>query len=154
MNAQTGRSGPDQAKVRALLDRLKGEIRDLRRLATTDPESLPNDADRMKIVKYSFVVAIEITVDVAHHLTSTMRLRAPESYADAFAVLGESKILPPDLVDELAPMAGFRNLLVHGYARVDDAQVVTILLTRVDDLDRFIDAIASSVLSDPDAAHP
>ena len=144
------RPGPDVAKVRELLDRLALEVADLRRLAAVEPADLVSDSDRLKAVKYSFVVAIEVAVDVAHHLVSTLRLRAPRSYADAFAVLGEAGLLDDALVDRLAPMAGFRNLLVHGYARVDDSRVVTILQTRVSDLERFSVAMAVATLAEPD----
>ncbi len=148
------RSGPDPAKVRDLLDRLALEVADLHRLAAVQPQDLLADSDRLKAVKYSFVVAIEVAVDVAHHLVSTMRLRAPRSYADAFAVLGEAGLLSVELIDELAPMAGFRNLLVHGYARVDDSRVVTILHTRVNDLERFAVAVAGAVLAEIDRPAP
>lgn len=148
------RPGPDVARVRDLLDRLALEVADLYRLAAVEPAALLSDPDRLKAVKYSFVVAIEVAVDVAHHLVSTMRLRAPVSYADAFAVLGEAGLLDDALVDELAPMAGFRNLLVHGYARVDDSRVVTILQTRVGDLERFAVAMAAATLAGPGGQAP
>ena len=35
-------------------------------------------------------------------------------------------------------MARFRNLLVHGYAVVDDNRVIEILQTRLEDLDAFL----------------
>jgi uncharacterized protein YutE (UPF0331/DUF86 family) len=38
--------------------------------------------------------------------------------------------------------ARFRNLLVHGYAKVDDTRVVEILRDRVDDLAAFRIALA------------
>ena len=38
--------------------------------------------------------------------------------------------------------ARFRNLLVHGYAKVDDTRVVEILRNRVDDLAAFRTALA------------
>jgi uncharacterized protein YutE (UPF0331/DUF86 family) len=45
-------------------------------------------------------------------------------------------------VPTLQAMARFRNLLVHGYAQVDDQRVIEILRTRLDDFDRFRAAIA------------
>ena len=43
---------------------------------------------------------------------------------------------------ELRDTARFRNLLVHGYAKVDDTRVVEILRDRVDDLAAFRTALA------------
>jgi uncharacterized protein YutE (UPF0331/DUF86 family) len=39
----------------------------------------------------------------------------------------------------LALAAGFRNILVHGYIDIDDAQT----LSHLDDLDGFIDAVVA-----------
>ena len=43
---------------------------------------------------------------------------------------------------ELRDTARFRNLLVHGYTKVDDSRVVEILHERVDDLATFRSALA------------
>lgn len=126
-----------------LLDRLGREVADLRRLAGLAPEELLRDVDKLKSVKYSFVIAIEVCIDIAHHLVSRNALRAPASFADAFAVLHEAGVLDERLAADLADMARFRNLLVHGYARVDDGVVVRILRSRLGDVDAFVRAVAA-----------
>jgi len=70
-------------------------------------------------------------------------LRAPASFADAFTVLHEAGVLDQRLAADLADMARFRNLLVHGYARVDDRVVVRILRSRLGDIDAFVRAVAA-----------
>ena len=45
-------------------------------------------------------------------------------------------------------MARFRNLLVHGYQRVDDRRVLGILGSHLDDLDAFRANIARSALEE------
>ena len=126
-----------------LLDRLAVEQRDLRRLAQVAMDDLLVDIDRMKSVKYSFVIAIEVCIDICQHLVSRNRLRAPESFADAFAVLAEGGVIDGPLAAALADMAKFRNLLVHGYARVDDNQVLAIPHARLDDLDAFSRSVSA-----------
>jgi uncharacterized protein YutE (UPF0331/DUF86 family) len=39
-------------------------------------------------------------------------------------------------------MARFRNLIVHDYARIDDAQVYAILVHRLGDFDAYARAVA------------
>ncbi len=129
-------------QLRALLARLATELSDLRRLAAADRQQLLADTDRLKSVKYSFVVAIEVCVDIASHLIAARQLRAPATYADGFVSLAEAGLIDQAFAAPLGDMAGFRNLLVHGYARVDDGRVVEILHTRLDDLDRFAQEIA------------
>lgn len=136
MNSVTG-SGPDPLVLRSLLDRLSTERADLDRLASYGPEALLADVDRLKSAKYSLVVAIEVCIDICQHVIARRGLRAPDSFADAFRVLGEAGLLPAGQVEVLADMAAFRNLLVHGYARVDDRRVVGILVSKLDDFAAF-----------------
>lgn len=66
-------------------------------------------------------------------------------FADTFAVLGEAGFLRGELVPALQRMARFRNLLVHGYLKVDDRKVLEILRTRLGDFDEFRAEIARSL---------
>lgn len=138
--------GVDRGRLRALLERLAVERADLERLSLVPTDDLLADTDKLKSVKYSFVLAIEISVDIAHHLVATLRLRSPDSYAEAFVVLAEGDLLPKDLAGQLVMMARFRNLLVHQYATVDDRQVLEILRTRTVDLGDYSRAISTYLL--------
>lgn len=132
----------DELRVRQMLDRLGVEIDALRRLARLDPGALLRDDDLLAAVKYRFIVAIEVCIDVGRHVVASEGLRAPLDYADAFAVLADAGLLDPAIAAELRDTARFRNLLVHGYAKVDDTRVVEILRDRVDDLAAFRTALA------------
>jgi uncharacterized protein YutE (UPF0331/DUF86 family) len=132
------------ARLRALLDRTREETDHLRRLATTPRAELLANPDLLAAAKYRFVVAIEACIDAGEHVIASEGLRAPTDFADVFASLAESERLPADLVPNLQRMARFQNLLVHGYARVDDGQVIDVLTSRLGDLDAFRAAIAAS----------
>jgi uncharacterized protein YutE (UPF0331/DUF86 family) len=61
-------------------------------------------------------------------------LGEPETNRESFALLDQAGWLNPDLARRMADMAGFRNLVVHGYAKVDMAVAADILAHRPDDL--------------------
>jgi uncharacterized protein YutE (UPF0331/DUF86 family) len=63
--------------------------------------------------------------------------RAPEDYADCFAVLLDLKVITPDLAERLQRMARCRNLLVHLYWRVDHRRVYEVIRDDLVDLDDF-----------------
>lgn len=90
-------------------------------------------------------LAIEACLDIGHHLIADLGLRAPQDNKDVFAVLGEEGILPRELVPRLLDMAAFRNVLVHGYAKVDNSVVHGILRERLVDLDEYARAITDYV---------
>jgi uncharacterized protein YutE (UPF0331/DUF86 family) len=132
----------DELRVRQMLDRLGEEIDALRRLGRRDAEELLHDDDLLAAVKYRFIVAIEVCIDIGRHVVASEGLRAPLDYADVFSVLTEAALLDSRAAADLRDTARFRNLLVHGYAKVDDTRVVEILRDRVDDLAAFRIALA------------
>ena len=124
-------------RVRALLEIIEAQTRLLKGLAAMSAEDLLADPYRIAAAKYLFLVAIEASIDASRHIATSAGLRAATDFADSFVVLGEAGRIEADLVERLKDMARFRNLLVHGYAVVDDARVVEILKTQLHDLDEF-----------------
>ncbi len=59
------------------------------------------------------------------------------------------RVINRDTTRELTNLAGFRNLLVHDYTRVDRARVHSFLNTRLDGFRRFAADIAGFVASQP-----
>ena len=94
-----------------------------------------------RIVERTLHLAIEACMDIADHIVADRRLRVPETGAETFEVLGEAKMLPLGLAEALAKMVGFRNILVHDYAKLDPVIVLRVLGTDLQDLMRFRDAI-------------
>jgi uncharacterized protein YutE (UPF0331/DUF86 family) len=136
----------DEVRLRALLDRLRDAEAELRRLRALGPEAVRDDVDRLNSVKYLFVVAAEVAIDAGQHVIASEGLRAPASFAGVFEELGRGGWLPDELAASLAAMARFRNLLVHGYADVDDDIVLATLHgDRLDDLGRLRQELARRV---------
>jgi uncharacterized protein YutE (UPF0331/DUF86 family) len=46
-------------------------------------------------------------------------------------------VLPAQFASRLRPLAGFRNILVHGYLEIDLALVEKILTEKIQDLEEF-----------------
>lgn len=82
-------------------------------------------------------LAIECCLDIGNHLIADRQLRKPEDYREIFLILGEGKFIPPAFAKRIAPMGGFRNILVHDYLRVDPRKVYEVLQKRLSDFDRF-----------------
>lgn len=99
------------------------------------------DWKTQRIVERTLHLAIEVCMDVADHLVADRRLRVPETGAEAFEILAEAGLLPAPLATALASMVGFRNILVHDYARLDPAIVVRVLGSDLADIARFREAV-------------
>jgi uncharacterized protein YutE (UPF0331/DUF86 family) len=88
------------------------------------------------------ITAIGGIVDVAQHLASSEHFGAPDSNADAVRILGSRGVIDVDLAGKLALAVGFRNILVHGYAAVDDA-IVLQAHCRLPDFTQFVAEVRS-----------
>lgn len=129
----------DSERVVRLLARILSDVDALARLARSGVES---DADLLAAVKYRLITALAGVARVAHHISVAEGWAPPETNADAVRALGAHAVVGDDLARSLAAAMGFRNVLVHGYADVDDARVVA-FLGRLDDLRRYCAEVAA-----------
>lgn len=120
------------AKKLAVVETSVSELRTLAR-----PEAVARDIKEQRFVEHTLQVAIQAALDVASHIVSDERLGEPRTNRDLFALLARRGLLPAELADRLGRMAGFRNVLVHGYQDVDVAVLQDILANRLDDLLAF-----------------
>lgn len=74
-----------------------------------------------------------------------MRYRKPENNRDIFKVLYENKIIDEILKNNLCNMAGFRNILVHDYMKLDRGLVYDIITNNLIDIENFVSVIIEYV---------
>ena len=95
------------------------------------------DWKTQRIVERTLQMAIETCLDVASHVIAARGLRAPSTYAETFEILMEAGLMASDLGRVMVEMTGFRNVIVHEYARIDADTVIRILRTHLNDFARF-----------------
>ena len=105
----------------------------LRDRPRTDFSSEPYLRD---IVERNLEVAAQCCIDICHRIIVIEGAQKPRDYREAILRMGELGVLPPDFANQLAPIAGFRNILVHQYLAVDWDEVYA-NLRKLDDLSRF-----------------
>jgi len=84
----------------------------------SDVRALDDPVLRGAVERYLHL-AVEALIDVGMRLCSILRLRKPDTYRDVARVLRESGILGEEDSKKFELWIGFRNILVHGYARLD-----------------------------------
>lgn len=128
----------DPSRLRDLLARIDDRLVRLAPYGRRTEHDFLDDDEAVAASKYYLLTAIEDALSIANHIIASEGYRGPADYADAFRVLSEQGILASDLCGRLEAMARFRNLLVHGYAKVDDGRVHQFLRTDLDDLGAFV----------------
>ena len=106
-------------------------------------EQYTNDWKLQRIIERTLQMMIETCVDIVGHIISDSKFRIPDSYADSFRVLSENKIITTDLCKTMEQISKFRNVIVHHYDRVDAEIVVGILRKRINDFNKFKDAVVN-----------
>lgn len=82
-------------------------------------EEFLRDEYLQDIVERNLEVAIQSCIDIANRIISLDGLEKPRDYYGAIIRLGEENILPYDFAQNFAPVAGFRNILIHEYLEIN-----------------------------------
>lgn len=83
-------------------------------------------------------LSIEAVIDLGNHLIADQRLRTPDSNRDIFKVLADNSITNDELSENLIKMAGFRNILVHDYLKLDRELEYEIIINYITDIEDFM----------------
>ena len=81
-------------------------------------------------------LCLEIVLEIGQMVIGAEGLRKPEKNREVIEILGEAGVLPASFAQRFAPAGGFRNILVHGYEKVDIKEVYA-NLKRAEDFDIF-----------------
>jgi uncharacterized protein YutE (UPF0331/DUF86 family) len=103
-----------------------------------DSAAFLGDLDRQESVLFNLQMAIQNCIDVASHIISEEGLGVPGSTNEMFYLLEENGYIDPALSEKMTKAVGFRNLIVHEYAKVDMAQVLQIGKGEIQDLYRYL----------------
>ena len=125
-----------ERRLDELSERL-GRLEPLRGKSRAEFEADPYLRD---IAERNLEVAAQCVLDIAHRLISLTGALKPRDYYEAILRLGELGVLPPEFAAHLAPLAGFRNILVHEYLQVNWDEVYK-NLQQIGDLANFGDAV-------------
>jgi uncharacterized protein YutE (UPF0331/DUF86 family) len=87
-------------------------------------------------------VSLECMLDIGEIIISEEKIKRPESYKEIFHALGEIGALPETFARKIEPAAGFRNVLVHMYAKVELDRLYENLQNGVEEMELFIEYIA------------
>ena len=114
------------------------ELVELRRLGD---EAFRTSRAQMWSVERGLQLGAEILLDIGTHILSAQYGISPADYKDILEQLGQQGILSQDLRRRLKGLAGFRNILVHDYIRLDPEKVLEALKRAPEEFSDFVLAI-------------
>lgn len=104
-----------------------------------DAAALESDLTLRNDVIHSLFVIAQLVIDIAGELGSRRGVRV-ETYKEAIRGLSSQPGFSAELVAELEPLAGFRNIVVHEYIGIDAGRVVD-ALHQLDRIEQFLEIV-------------
>lgn len=129
----------DEALIAKRLAFIETCVEELRTLAHI--ELIEQDIREQRFVEHTLQLAIQAALDIASHVVSDRRLGEPATNQELFQLLARDRWIDPAQLRALRAMAGFRNVIVHGYTDVDLGVVRDVVEHHLDDLLRFVAGI-------------
>lgn len=140
-------------KRQAVVPRLDGIARDLarlRKLAQQPQKEFEKDEDTFALAQFYLRQVLEGIFHIGSHILSRIPGGRATEYKDIARLLGERGIVPRDFAQQaLIPMAGYRTRLTHFYHEVGPQEILQILLTRLGDVEVFLDHI-KALMNNPE----
>ena len=124
------------AGIERRLDALSERLARLKPFTDRPRIDFDEDPYLRDIVERNLEVSAQCCIDISHRIISIEGARKPIDYYDAILRMGELGVLEAEFARQLAPVAGFRNVLVHEYVAVDWDEVYD-ALHRLNDMERF-----------------
>lgn len=130
----------DTHLVRKRLAFIQECVAEIRRHA--DVERLDRDTVQRRFVEHTLQIAIQAMLDVAFVIAADQVLGEPADNRQVFERLCAAGWITPALRDTCRRMVAFRNVVVHRYLQVDVQIVKSIVERGLQDLLRFVEAVA------------
>jgi len=126
----------DKERILAKLDEMEQYLCELEEIAPDNVEEYRASVEKKRAVERLLQITIESVMDTCAILVKELKLGLP-SAEDEFLEKLKGRVLEPATVENLRGMKNFRNVLVHGYAKIEDERVFEILEDRLKDFEDF-----------------
>jgi uncharacterized protein YutE (UPF0331/DUF86 family) len=131
---------PEFSGIERRLDELNERLARLEPLKYKSRGEFDEDPYLRDIVERNLEVAAQCCIDICHRIISLENAKKPNDYYDAIFRMSELDVLDSDFARSFAPIAGFRNVLVHEYVGIDWDEVFD-NLQEIDILVQFAESI-------------
>jgi uncharacterized protein YutE (UPF0331/DUF86 family) len=99
---------------------------------------------RGALIHYLYRLA-DACIVLAEMVIKKKNLRIPQSYAEAFDILGEAGVLDNEFAYSFARIAGFRNFLAHDYEKIEAAVICGKVINSVSDVREYVRQVQKSL---------
>lgn len=136
---------PDPKIIAAKLATIDEALQFLSEMAALTHDEFIAERRNYRAAERYLQLACEAIFEIGTHAIASLGLPRPDRYSDVLPILGDARLVTPETVDALKDLAGFRNLLVHEYGRIDRQRLHGFAKERLGDLRQFAAEITVSL---------
>jgi uncharacterized protein YutE (UPF0331/DUF86 family) len=130
----------DSIAVRRHMFAIDEALTELARHAGQEVDVLDRQLAERWAVERGLQLCVQGVLDIATHIAAGHGRDTPD-YTSAIDELGRLGVIPVELAGKLRPLAGFRNVLVHGYLKLETRRVHAVLNDHLDEIRAYVAAI-------------
>lgn len=130
-------------RIEQKIAKVKEYLANIEKLSPDCADKFPTDfIYRGALLHYLYLMA-DTCVSLAEMAIRYKGLRAPQTYYEAFDILGEAGVLPIDFTRSFSKIAGFRNFLAHDYEMIEAKTICGEILGNISEVNDFLMHIES-----------
>lgn len=99
--------------------------------------NLKSDMIRYWGIERGIQICIECIIDIANIIISVSGQEKPDTYREIMLKMSDLEVVSVNFSKRLANMAGFRNILVHDYTKIDAEVILNILKNDINDFIKY-----------------
>ncbi|MCF7876647.1 DUF86 domain-containing protein [Candidatus Bipolaricaulota bacterium] len=126
----------DEEKVLIKIDQMEGYLAELEGVLPERYQEYQG-TEKKRSTERLLQLTIEAAIDICNLIVSGLDLGLPAEENDLFDKLAEKGVITEKMKEKLYRMRGFRNILVHEYASIDDQLVFQIAKENREDFRQF-----------------
>jgi uncharacterized protein YutE (UPF0331/DUF86 family) len=127
----------DRDLLTAKLVELSDRVDRIRLRLPDSASALAADRDALDLVSFNLMLSVQVCADVASHLIADEGWMPANSLAEGFTRLEQNGVLAASTAESLRRAVGLRNVVAHGYARLDVRRAFLAASTGTLDLEAF-----------------
>jgi len=145
-NEPSGENPLNKQRLQQTRARIKEHLTQIESMKKDCEKKFPIDPIyRGALLHYLYLMA-DTCITLAEQAIRLKKLRQPQSYHEAFDILGESGVLNSEFAYSFAAIAGFRNFLAHDYEKIEAKNICNEVLSKLDDVEISLKQIEQTCL--------
>lgn len=124
--------------VKNKLNNMQQYLREILSVLDLDITEILTNLEKVRFLERNFQLIVENMLDINLHFIRELELETDGDLKNTFITLGENKILPYEMAQKLAKIINLRNMLVHGYEKIDRERFVKDFQKNKGDFDTYI----------------